>query len=75
MSERCHELHINTMKKFRIICPECGAGFLVDSPEALIWERCPACRIHVWDMDDALMADRNTPARQHHDNSNAPVSN
>lgn len=46
------------MKKFRIICPECGTGFLVESPEALVWERCPACRIHVWDMYDALMADR-----------------
>lgn len=58
MSERCHEIHVKTMKKFRIICPKCTTSFLVDRPEALVWERCPACRIHVWDTYDALMADR-----------------
>ncbi len=46
------------MKKYRIICPECSTGFLVDAPEALVWDRCPVCKVHVWDMYDALMADR-----------------
>ncbi len=46
-----------TIKKYKITCPECEAAIIVASPEAVIWERCPSCRLHVWDMDDALMAD------------------
>lgn len=61
------------MKKFRIMCPECGAGFLVDFPEALVWERCPACRVHVWDMYDALMAEKNASVPAHA--GNMPASN
>ena len=45
------------MPNFRIICPECGAVVLTASAEAAIWELCPACRHHVWDMGDVLMAD------------------
>lgn len=58
MSVRCLNREAKTMKKFRIICPDCGAGFIVDKPEALVWERCPQCRTHVWDLYDALMADK-----------------
>ncbi len=43
--------------KFKITCPECEAEVIVASPEAVIWERCPACRIHMWDMNDVLMAE------------------
>ncbi len=46
------------MKKFRIICPECGVALITALPEALVWELCPVCRRHVWDMYDALMADK-----------------
>jgi len=45
------------MLKFRITCPECDAVIITSSPEAMIWERCPGCRKHIWDMSDALMAD------------------
>lgn len=60
MSERCHEIPAGSARKFRITCPKCSTSFLVDKPEALVWERCPACRLHVWDTEDALMADRVT---------------
>lgn len=63
MSVRCLGEKAKAMKKFRITCPECGTGYLVDSPEALVWERCPACRVHVWDLEDALMADRDVSAQ------------
>lgn len=46
-----------SMLKYKITCPECEAALIIASPEAAIWERCPSCRLHVWDMDDALMAD------------------
>ncbi len=47
----------NSKTKYRITCPECETAIIVASPEAAIWERCPACRIHVWDMNDVLMAE------------------
>lgn len=46
------------MPKFRLICPECGAAVLTSHPEAVVWELCPACRKHMWDLYDARMADR-----------------
>lgn len=73
MSVRCQDKKAKAMKKFRIMCPECGAGFLVDFPEALVWERCPACRVHVWDMYDALMAEKNASVPAHA--GNMPASN
>ena len=45
------------MVKFRLICPECDAVIMTSSPEAMVWEQCPGCRKHIWDMYDALMAD------------------
>jgi hypothetical protein len=46
-----------TMTRFRMICPDCGAVVLSTSPRALVWELCPGCRHHVWDADDVMMAD------------------
>lgn len=45
------------MIKFRLFCPECDAVIITSSPEALVWELCPSCRKHIWDMYDALMAE------------------
>jgi len=49
------------MVKFRIMCPDCGSAVLTASPDAVVWEVCPGCRRHVWDVEDALMADVCTP--------------
>ncbi len=54
---------VEAVTRFRIICPECGATLLTQSPEGAIWETCPHCRRHVWDQYDALMADA-FPAEQ-----------
>lgn len=48
---------VGYMLKFRLICPDCNAVIITSSPEAMVWERCPACRTHIWDRYDALMAD------------------
>ncbi len=45
------------MTRFRIICPECGAILIATSPLAPVFEACPKCRHHVWDVYDALLAD------------------
>lgn len=45
------------MRKFKLICPDCNASIITSSPGSLVWELCPACRKHVWDGYDALMAD------------------
>lgn len=54
---------VEPVTRFRIICPECGATLITQSPEGAIWETCPQCRRHVWDLYDALMADV-VPAEQ-----------
>ncbi len=51
------------MTKFRIICPECGHSTVAQYPRSMLWERCPACRRHIWDEYDALMAERYVPGR------------
>ncbi len=48
------------MSRFRLICPECGAAVITADPEAVVWERCPGCNRHMWDIVDARMADRVT---------------
>ena len=58
MSKHCQNNGKIAAKKFRMICPACRAMFIVDSPQALVWEHCPACQGHVWDSYDALLADR-----------------
>ena len=45
------------MIKFKIVCPDCGATVITATPDAAIWELCPKCGKHVWDMYDALMAE------------------
>ena len=45
------------MTEFKISCPECSAVVITAHPEAIIWERCPACRRHVWETNDLLMAE------------------
>jgi hypothetical protein len=44
--------------RYRLICPDCGATIITGNPEAVIWELCPACRRHTWDLFDARMADK-----------------
>lgn len=43
---------------YRMICPDCGAAVITGHPEAAVWELCPSCRKHMWDLSDARMADR-----------------
>lgn len=45
------------MSKYRLICPECGAVVITTSPEAVVWELCPGCRSHMWDVYDVMMAE------------------
>ncbi len=45
------------MVKFKLICPQCGATAVTATPNTVIWERCPGCRIHTWDEYDVLMAE------------------
>lgn len=45
------------MLKFRMICPDCGITIIVASPQALVWELCPGCGSHIWDIADVYMAD------------------
>ena len=47
----------HSIDKFKLTCPDCGAVVITDSPKALTWELCPACRRHIWDAYDVLMAD------------------
>ena len=42
----------------KLTCPECFAIIVTPFPEAIIWERCPACRAHVWDSYDLMLAER-----------------
>jgi Zn-finger nucleic acid-binding protein len=46
------------MSKYRLICPECSAVVITAYPEAVVWELCPACEFHIWDIYDAKMADK-----------------
>jgi hypothetical protein len=33
---------------------------ITPNPDAIVWELCPACKHHMWDVNDARMADRVT---------------
>jgi len=48
------------MVRFRMICPDCSAVILTSSPEAMVWEHCPACGNHVWDACDLMMTEVET---------------
>jgi len=45
------------MVKYRLTCPECNASLIALYPEAALWERCPGCLKHIWDIYDMKMAD------------------
>ncbi len=45
------------MTRYRIICPECGAVVFAVNRHAAIWEICPSCRRHTWDVYDVLLGD------------------
>lgn len=45
------------MPRFRMICPNCSAIMITDCPETVVWELCPYCRRHQWDLYDVRMAD------------------
>ncbi len=46
------------MTRYRIICPDCGAIVLTETRLSALLENCPKCKHHIWDMYDALLADR-----------------
>ena len=46
------------MTRFRIICPDCGAIVITETRLSAVLENCPKCRRHIWDVYDALLADR-----------------
>ena len=45
------------MTKFRITCPDCGAVVITAEPQSAVWELCPGCKQHIWDVYDVLMAE------------------
>ncbi len=49
------------MIEARFICPECSAIIVTMRPDALLWERCPACGSHTWDFYDLMMAEAVKP--------------
>ncbi len=53
------------MIRFKMTCPDCGAVIITRSPHTTVWELCPSCRHHVWDIYDALMAEPYSPEKQH----------
>jgi len=56
-SKKSVENERQIMKQYKIICPECSAAIVTKNPEAMIWERCPQCRHHVWEADDLMMSE------------------
>ena len=42
---------------FRMKCPVCGTAVIAASPLELIWEFCPGCGSHIWDIADIIMAE------------------
>ncbi len=55
------------MVRFKMICPDCGAAVMTTAPEAVVWERCQSCGLHIWDMYDALLADVVTSSKPESD--------
>jgi len=49
------------MTRYRIICPDCGAIVITKTRLSALLENCPKCKHHIWDMYDALLADRCSP--------------
>ncbi|OGW38655.1 MAG: hypothetical protein A2010_18385 [Nitrospirae bacterium GWD2_57_9] len=63
------------MAKFKITCPECSAVIITSTPDAILWEACPGCGRHIWDIYDALMAEVFTPGPSVAANRNARAEN
>ena len=61
--DTCYLRMVKIVINFKIICPDCGAMVITPSPQAVVLEQCPACKIHVWDLYDALMADIYAPEK------------
>jgi Zn finger protein HypA/HybF involved in hydrogenase expression len=45
------------MVKFRMSCPDCSTQIIAASPRMMMWEACPGCGVHRWDIYDAMMAE------------------
>jgi hypothetical protein len=45
------------MIKYLLICPDCGTNIITAVPEAVMWELCPGCYRHGWDILDVKMAE------------------
>jgi Zn-finger nucleic acid-binding protein len=46
------------MTKYLLICPDCGTNIVTAIPEAVMWELCPGCYRHGWDLLDVKMAEQ-----------------
>jgi Zn-finger nucleic acid-binding protein len=46
------------MTRYRIICPDCAAIVITETRLSALLEDCPKCKRHIWDIYDALLADR-----------------
>jgi hypothetical protein len=49
--------------KFKLQCPDCGAVVITPFPQAVVLEHCPGCSCHIWDLNDALMAELYVPGQ------------
>lgn len=58
LSHKVNQREAESMSKYRLICPECNAVVITTYPEAAVWELCPACKRHMWDLHDVRMADK-----------------
>jgi Zn finger protein HypA/HybF involved in hydrogenase expression len=47
----------HSMIEAKFICPGCSAIIVTTRPDVLLWERCPACGSHMWDLYDLMMAE------------------
>jgi len=50
------------MKKYILICPNCGGITVTPNPDAMVWESCSSCYRYTWDEFDANMAE---PIKNH----------
>ena len=53
----CFAMLVVEMIKYRLICPDCGTNVVTAVPEAVMWELCPGCYRHGWDLLDVKMAE------------------
>ena len=53
----CFAIYVLEMVKYRLICPDCGTNIVTAVPETIMWELCPGCYRHGWDLLDVRMAE------------------